>query len=247
MTDKEPKPASAATGWSKDILLAKAQRYAEQMLSQPRDDWKFGLWSTFVLEFLARAATANVSPVLLADLRDWNNVYYALGQQPKVNKFIPRSLDIGAVLNRLREIFPEFDSGLEGFALRHMSARNEELHSGDTPFNGAEWLAPYYRTCKTLLRTMGEDLKLLFGNEEAAFAEKLMLADQDETAKSIGKTIHAHNTVFEKKDLAERQQLADQAGIGLGNPAAWTSSEMSRVRVCRIVNRRTCHSTYSDA
>src|SRR6266849_4132516 len=102
-------------------------------LSSP-DDWQFGVSSTFVLEFLACAALARVSPVLLADPNDWNNIYYALGGTPKASKFIPRSVDVASVIKRLREIIPEFTPEEEGFAAQHVSRRNEELHTGGTPF-----------------------------------------------------------------------------------------------------------------
>jgi hypothetical protein len=32
--------------WSKEALLAKAQRFAEEMLKHPRDDWRFALWGS---------------------------------------------------------------------------------------------------------------------------------------------------------------------------------------------------------
>lgn len=90
--------------WSPDALLAKAQRHAEEMQSYSPDDWQFGLSSTFVLEFLARAALANISPALLAKPNDWNNIYYALGGTPKASKFIPRSIDVTSVIEHLLEI-----------------------------------------------------------------------------------------------------------------------------------------------
>ncbi len=70
--------SKVAHPWSKDALLAKAQRYAQEMQSHSRDDWRFGLTSTFVLEFVARAALANINPALLADLKSWNNLYFVL-------------------------------------------------------------------------------------------------------------------------------------------------------------------------
>jgi hypothetical protein len=76
--------------WCSDALLAKAQRYAEEMQSYSPEDWQFGLSSTFVLEFLGRATLANISPVLLAEPSDWNNIYYAVGGAPKASKFNPR-------------------------------------------------------------------------------------------------------------------------------------------------------------
>jgi len=66
MTTKETTTAKKVNHpWSADALLAKAQRYAEDMLSHSPEDWQFGLVSTFVLEFPARAALANISPTLL--------------------------------------------------------------------------------------------------------------------------------------------------------------------------------------
>ncbi len=95
-------------GWSKEALLAKSQMFFEEMLRHPRDDWQFAHWSTLSLELLARAALAHISPTLLADERNWNNVYYALGHKPKASKFVPSSIGIVAVFNRLREILPDF-------------------------------------------------------------------------------------------------------------------------------------------
>ena len=137
------KTAKISHPWSRNALLAKAHRYAQEMLSHSRDDWHFGLTSTFVLEFLARAALANVSPTLLADGKDWNNVYFALGHTPTVSKFLPRSISTAGVLTRLRDVLPAFTTELEGFAAQHINRRNEELHTGSTPFDGlpTTWLA----------------------------------------------------------------------------------------------------------
>ncbi len=83
------RPQALPHGWSKDALLAKAQRYSELMLAYPHDDWRFAFWSTLLLELLARAALSHISPVLLADPKDWNNAYHALGFSPKASKFAP--------------------------------------------------------------------------------------------------------------------------------------------------------------
>jgi hypothetical protein len=134
MTTKETTTAKKVNHpWSADALLAKAQRYAEDMLSHSPEDWQFGLVSTFVLEFLARAALANISPTLLADPNNSNNFYFALGRTSTAPKFIPRSIDVTMVLTRLREVIPdEFTPEQHGFAAQHFSRRNEELHTGST-------------------------------------------------------------------------------------------------------------------
>jgi hypothetical protein len=217
MTDKEAAKGADATKtnhpWSADSLLAKAQRYAQEMSSNSGDDWQFGLMSTFVLEFLARAALAKISPVLLADSRSSSNLYFAIGRAPTAPKFIPRSIDVAVVLERLREILPEFTPEQEGFAAQHVNRRNEELHTGGTPFDGIKtsWLAEFYRTCDILLCSMGEHLTLLFGRDEAKTAATLIAASLDESAKAVKKAIAAHRTVWESKDSTEREKAARQA------------------------------------
>ncbi|MBX9848416.1 MAG: hypothetical protein K2X64_03920 [Rhodocyclaceae bacterium] len=201
--------------WSKDALLIKAQRYAQEMLSHSRDDWRFGLTSTFVLEFLARAALANISPALLADSKDWNNIFYALGHTPTAPKYLPRSIDLSAVLSRLKDIHPNFTPDLEGFAAQHINRRNEELHAGTTPFDGLPptWLANFYLTASVLLDAVGERLAFLVGGSEEAFAKQLIDASRDESAKAVNKAVAAHKTVWEATDATERAKLEKQAGV----------------------------------
>ena len=64
----------AGTVWSKEDILKKAQKYAQKMCSHPRDSWDYAFLSTLTLELLARTALSNVSPTLLADPKDWNNL-----------------------------------------------------------------------------------------------------------------------------------------------------------------------------
>jgi hypothetical protein len=183
------------------------------MLSHSRDDWRFGLTSTFVLEFLARAALANTSPSLLADPKSWGNLYFSLGHTPNTPKFIPKSIDISEVFSRVRDINPTFTSELEGFSAKHISLRNEELHAGSTPFDGlsTNWLAKFYETCTVLLATVDEELVLLVGEKESKVAVKLISASKDESAKAVAKAISAHKTVWETKNAAEQKKLARKA------------------------------------
>ncbi len=227
MTKPAPSAAKNLHTWSKDALLAKAQRYAEDMLSHPHDDWRFGLTSTFVLEFVSRAALAAVSPTLLADQKDWNHLYFALGHTPVEAKFIPKSIDISAVLTRLRVVVPTFTKELEGFALQHVNRRNEELHSGSTPFDGLQtgWLAHFYEAIEVLLGSMGENLALLVGREESDAAGKMISASKDESAKAVNKEIDAHKTVWGSKDTQEQQRLARQA-------SAWASRQTGHCVQC---------------
>jgi len=213
--NSKSKASKAAHPWSSDALLAKAQRYAQEMLSLDRDNWQFGLLSTFVLEFLLRAALARVSPVLLADAKDWNNVYFALGHSPKALKFLPKSIDTNSVLARLRDILPDFTTELEGFAAQHINRRNEELHAGSTPFDplSTEWLAGFYSTAQVLLKTFGNDLDFLVGDEEKEFANQLIEASRDKSAQAMTKAVNAHKTVWESKSSEEKAKLERQASV----------------------------------
>lgn len=201
--------------WSREALLAKAQRYAQEMLSHSRDDWRFGLSSTFVLEFVARAALSHISPTLLADAKGWSNVYFALGQTPTAPKFIPRSIDISEVFGRLREIVPSFTTELEGFAAQHLNRRNEELHGGGLPFDGlsTSWLPRFYETVSVLLGSIGEALPMLVGEEEFKLASELISASKDESARAVAKAISAHKTVWAAKGAEEKAKLAQQASV----------------------------------
>ena len=202
--------------WSKEALLAKAQRFAEQMLTYPKDDWRFALWSTLMLELLGRAALAKVNPALLAEPKDWNNLYYSLGFTPTATKFVPKSLDVSTVFNRLQEILPAFTKELEGFSVLHMARRNEELHAGGTPFDSLKttaWLPVYYHACSVLIESLGENLALLLGKDEAAFAATIISAYRDESAKAVHKSVAAHKTVWDGKPNTERTKLSNQASM----------------------------------
>jgi hypothetical protein len=207
-------PVQLPHEWSKDALLAKAQRYAEEMRAQARESWQFAFWSSLSLELLARAALSHVSPALVADHKDWNNIYFALGNTPTVKKFNPKSLDISSVLNRLQEIVSAFTPEMRDFAILHMGRRNEELHSGSTPFdsvNSSAWMPMLYQSAEALLVSMNENLDTLFGPDESRLATELIAAAKDESAKAIGKSIEAHKRSWSESDVDERAKRQAQA------------------------------------
>lgn len=207
-------PSQAPHAWSKSALLAKAQKYAEEMLSHARDDWRFVFWSTLTLELLARAALAHVSPVLLAEPKDWSNAYFSLGHNPKRAKFVPKSIDMLEVLKRLHEVVPGFTPELFGIAVLHIDRRNEELHSGGSPLEGlgtSRWLADFYRACQVLLESMDESLEDLLGDDEGRFAIDLVAAAKDESALAVNKNVQAHKLVWSEKAALERETLKLQA------------------------------------
>jgi len=203
--------------WSSDALLAKAQKSAESLQELTQDDWRFGLWSSFVLELLLRAALARVSPALLAasDKGDWQQLYFALGHPPTAKKFVARSIGTHEVMTRLKGIYKEFTPELESACTKVLESRNEELHTGGTPFISAgtsSWLPGFYAACDTLLSLLGGKLEYLFGDDAAA-ARALVKASQDESAKAIKKTVAAHERSWEAVDSEEQAVLRERAAV----------------------------------
>lgn len=200
--------------WSKEAFLTKAQRYGETLNSHARDDWKFAFWASLTLELVTRAALANISPTLLAEKSDWNNLYFALGGAPTATKFLPKSIPFADVVARLEAIVPEFTPEMKNFCISQMTRRNEEVHSGSMPFDGlgtSSWLPMCYFVLKTVLKLMEEDLVYLLGEDEARAAETMIDSLRDETSKTVNKTIVAHKTVWEQKPAEERTKLIDEA------------------------------------
>src|SRR4051812_24918016 len=95
--------ALAQHGWSAEALFNKALLYVGEMEDYAPDDWQHRLWASLSLELVARAALANISPTLLAEPRNWRNVYHALGHPPTAKRFAPISIKITEVLTILRE------------------------------------------------------------------------------------------------------------------------------------------------
>jgi hypothetical protein len=128
------------------------------MIEADADTWKHGLMASLSLEFLARAALANVSPVLLADpSQSWLQTYYALGY-PALEARAPSSIATADIVKRLAAIFPTFTKEVSSACTRMAGNRNAELHSGETPFDeatSAAWQPQFYEACEILLATLG--------------------------------------------------------------------------------------------
>ena len=200
--------------WSSESLYAKAQLYAEAMFDHQDSGWQFGLWSAFVLEMLIRAIVANVSPVLLADTRDWNNLLHALGKPSKKSKFVPKSASITELIQRVEDLCEGFSREHSNFCASHVARRNSEVHSGNMPFENlgtSTWLPMFYTVCDILTSEIGESLETLFGDETAKRAREEIDALKDDTAKTVKVTITAHKTVWDEKTEEEKEQARKQA------------------------------------
>jgi hypothetical protein len=204
--------ANPQSSWTHDLLWAKARSYMERALEASRDDELFPLWSSLALEFLARAALAHLSPALLAEggESDGRNLLHALGIEPKVKNFVPKSISTSDALLRCEQVVPGFTKEMEIFCRGFANKRNEELHSGLTPFSSLKnhtWLPRFYEAATALLRFQSKSLSDFVGAEESIAAERTLSAMADEAAKAVQKRINAHQQVWEAKTVKERKDL----------------------------------------
>lgn len=195
--------------WSEDPLFNKAKLYVEQMESQ-LETWQAGLWSSLIIEFLARAALAHISPVLLAHDKDWRNLNYALGNEATSPKFRPRSIPSTDLFQRVYELIPEFTDEDRRFCVRQSDRRNAELHTGDLAFEKAsDWRPRFYHVCKVLVESMDRKLIDLVPNTE--IADKMINTLKDTAAKSVRKDIEAHKVVWHNKTKDKKEQAVVEA------------------------------------
>ena len=210
-------PGALAAAWNPEALYDKAARYMQQAQGLDSDGWDYALWSSLALELLARAALANVHPALLAEPdRAGSNLVSALGFEPIVKRFSPRSIAVSEVFTRLVAMIPEFSTEHEGFGTLHTGRRNAELHSGEMGFDGvkgASWQPRFYQTCAVLLRSMGLTLEEFVGTDEAKAAEVIMAAAADESAKAVEGDVVAHAKVWQARLEGERAILIAQAEV----------------------------------
>lgn len=196
--------------WDESTLWAKAVLYTRLATESDRDSWLYPFWNSLALEFVARAALAHISPTLLADTSsgDVTNLFYALGRVPATAGL--KSAASTEVINRCERLFPEFTTEQRKFCAGLMGRRNEELHSGSTPFAGLHiqsWLPRYYEAMKSLLAAMGRRLSDLFGAETDA-AERMIAALSDDAAKQVNQSINARKIVWNEKSQTERDSSA---------------------------------------
>ena len=199
--------------WNPELLFLKSKLYLERANEVDHKRHEFPLWSSLALEFLARAALTRVHPSLNADPTHPESLLYACGiegtQQPK-------SLPLHAVLLRLEKVVPGFGKTQRELCDYLALLRNDELHSGELPFENlpeSKWLPRFYEVCRTLTASLGRNLDDLLGPEVGAAATRLIDALLQETAKAVKGKIHSHGDAFKAHSDAERIELARLANV----------------------------------
>ena len=171
-------------------------------------DWQLYLWCALSLEFLERAALAQISPVLLASCKKWENIAYAIGRGKLDRLQVPRSISIVEVIKRLESLVPQFTREHSNFCMEFAEKRNSELHSGDVAFANLPesiWLGRFYHVCEILLTSMGKELGNLFSDPTVAIERIKALGEHVD--KSIQKQISDAKQRWLQKDVQTQQQL----------------------------------------
>lgn len=201
--------------WSRESLLRKAEYYIHKMEDVEPTDPAFGLWASFSIELLVRAALSSKSIALLADTNDWKNLAYALNlgaisKKPRINT----SLATSEVIARVVELYDNITDEHRGYMSKIINMRNAELHTGEMVFGGAkhsEWLPEFYIVCRDLASSLGIELSELFSKPEEI--STIIDAYSDNSAKAVKGDIGAHFKVWEAKDVDERKTLINQAKV----------------------------------
>ena len=199
--------------WEQEPLWTKARLYFEQALEYPREDARFGLWCSFGLELLARAAVASVSPVLLAEPdRDQKNLLLVLGRGDA--RVGAKSVSSAQVVKLCQHLFADFTPVHTRMALALFNRRNAELHTGAaafTDYTTQQWIAGFYSCCRSLVAALGETLETLLGDDEAQVAASVLAEAEREVRQRVESEIGAYRRVFEDRPQEERSELAAKA------------------------------------
>jgi hypothetical protein len=193
------------SSWDFEPLWNKTKLFVARASDEEQDGPLFPFWSILALELLGRAALASVSPVLLADGREGENIFYALGFE-RTNR--PRSVPAATVFRRCAVAIDQFTEGDLKGTLALIELRNEELHSGGTPFEKLPtglWLPDYYRLSQLLLSSFGRELDDLFSEEESSAAQQMIDGAAEKVESEVKQLIADTQRGYERQpDPTER-------------------------------------------
>lgn len=203
--------------WAPEPLWLKARVFVDRANQFDADDPLHAFWSSLALEMLARAALSHIHPTLLADLRNFRHLVYALGQPTSKQ---PRSIPAHSVYERLEEIVPAFGTEEKQLCEFLSLQRNRELHTAAEPFvtmRQGEWVARYYATCNVLCTFLGKSLPDYFGNhvEVAVDARDTIKAMQTGRKEAVVRRIKEYRDRFIKKDAEEQEKMRTGAKVAV--------------------------------
>jgi hypothetical protein len=180
MSATDDRDAAPPGLWDPDLLWAKAVLYAKRACDEPRESPWFPFFASLALEHLGRSVVSDVHPVLLADPRDEENLFYAF-EAGRTSR--PRSIPAHTVFSRCVRLVDGFTDEMSTWCNALAERRNEEVHTAGAPFaslDSSVWLPKLYRSFRVLCEAKRKDMAELLGDEEARVAVQL-LAEADAT------------------------------------------------------------------
>ncbi len=197
--------------WSEQDYWSKGKLYIRRAQLAEADEGLYAFWMSLAMEFIARAALSKVSPVLNADPKQVDNIYFALGVG-EVGR--PKTVPLHSVFLRCVIVVDGFEEPNRKFCEFLGVQRNEELHTGSLPFENLKlrkWLQIYYEVVDIICRHLEHDLDDLLGTGEADAARELLKVIKEGLESSVKQSISAHNRVFHGKSKEDRKQLSNDA------------------------------------
>ncbi len=224
--------------FNQNALEAKARTYIDRALQEPRDSALFAFWCHLALEPLARAAIAQVSPVLLADGRSGAAAASQAAAVGAQTGEAVRSAGLAHVMDLCQRVLSGFTGENLEAARRLAERRNSELHTGDAPFEQltlSDWYTDFIRVMRVLMETLHQTLEDLLGTDEAMFAES-ELVEEDRAVTSavkqaIGRARHRAETwsATERVARTEAARAAARAAGGHVHTVACPACEADAV------------------
>src|SRR5207249_4682895 len=133
---------------------------------------------------------------------------YAVSRDPKV-----RSITTQRVFQRCAVIIADFTEDELKFAVSMAERRNQELHSGVSPFDGLSpdlWQAEFYRVCEVLLTFLEKGLTDLLGADDATAAATMVVQTGEQKKHDVLKRVGAKRDWFEALTEAEREMRLNE-------------------------------------
>ncbi len=215
-------------GWTYDGLWQKAKLYIDRALDEERNGPLFPFWATLGLELLARATLARVHPALLAEP---DCLVRAFGFEPGIRA---KSVMAKTVFLRCQRIVPGFGEEELKKCMSMIDRRNEELHTGMLAFDALPtslWLPEFFRICKLLLASQQRSLVDLLGEDEAAAADRMIVAAEEGVLANVKKMIAQRRAEFEALNADQREQRSE-AGSLAAKECSETSKQLVRCPAC---------------
>jgi hypothetical protein len=215
--------------WSKEKYFNKSCIYWMKSSEGVRDSDEYLLHVALASEFIVRGALCFVDASLNASL-DEKSILYAAGVQNET----PRTIDIGAALNRLSRFIPSISPKILKSIDVLFQARNRELHSDLSELSSIskDEVMPYvYMLFVECAKFTGTDLSTVLGEGDAKQAEKVATAAMQDRKQRVSSRISDFRERF-KELTKEEQEIRKQSVEGKIVYAALKSGHQIKSEIC---------------